>query len=54
MYYTTNGYFFAFCNSGWATDLEFDRMDVSHCISIGFIYRQTKDYVWIFSSLEIS
>jgi len=40
-------------DSGWATDLEFDRMDVSHCISIGFIYRQTKDYVWIFSSYEI-
>jgi hypothetical protein len=28
-------------------------MDVSHCISIGFIYRKNKDYVWIFSSYEI-
>ena len=40
-------------DSGWATDLEFNRMDVSHCISIGFIYRKTKDYVWIFASYEI-
>jgi hypothetical protein len=24
-------------DSGWASDTEFDRMDVSHCISIGFI-----------------
>jgi hypothetical protein len=29
-------------DSGWASDIEFDRMDVSHCISIGFIYRKTK------------
>ena len=40
-------------DSGWADSVEFDRMDVSHCISIGFIYRQNKDYVWIFSSYEI-
>jgi hypothetical protein len=40
-------------DSGWASDVEFDRMSVSHCISIGFIYRQTKDYIWIFSSYEI-
>ena len=40
-------------DSGWASDAEFDRMGVSHCISIGFIYRKTKDYVWIFSSYEI-
>ena len=30
-----------------------EKEEVSHCISIGFIYRQTKDYVWIFSSYEI-
>jgi hypothetical protein len=29
-------------DSGWASDAEFDRMDVSHCISIGFIYRKNK------------
>jgi hypothetical protein len=40
-------------DSAWASDTEFDRMDVSHCISIGFIYKKTKDYVWIFSSYEI-
>ena len=40
-------------DSGWATNLEFDRMEVSHCISIGFIYKKNKDYVWIFSSYEI-
>jgi hypothetical protein len=40
-------------DSGWATNLEFDRMEVSHCISIGFIYKKNRDYVWIFSSYEI-
>ena len=40
-------------DSGWASDIEFDRMEVSHCISIGFIYKKNKDYVWIFSSYEI-
>jgi len=40
-------------DSGWASDVEFDRMSVSHCISIGFIYKKTKDYIWIFSSYEI-
>jgi hypothetical protein len=28
-------------------------MEVSHCISIGFIYKKNRDYVWIFSSYEI-
>ena len=27
-------------DSGWASDVEFDRMSVSHCISIGFIYKR--------------
>ena len=40
-------------DSGWATDLEFNRMDVSHCISIGFIFKKNKKYLWIFSSYEI-
>ena len=40
-------------DSGWATNLEFDRMEVSHCISIGFIYKKNRYYVWIFSSYEI-
>ena len=40
-------------DSGWASDVEFNQMDVSHCISIGFIYKKTKDYIWIFSSYEI-
>jgi hypothetical protein len=40
-------------DSGWATNLEFDRMEVSHCISIGFIYKKNRNYVWIFSSYEI-
>jgi len=40
-------------DTGWATNLEFDRMEVSHCISIGFIYKKNRDYVWIFSSYEI-
>lgn len=42
-----------FSDSGWADSVEFDRMSVSHCISIGFIYKQTKNYIWIFSSYEI-
>ena len=40
-------------DSGWADTNEFNRMDVSHCISIGFIFKKTKDYIWIFSSYEI-
>jgi hypothetical protein len=40
-------------DSAWASETEFDRMEVSRCISIGFIYRKTKDYIWIFSSYEI-
>ena len=40
-------------DSAWASETEFDRMSVSRCISIGFIYRKTKDYIWIFSSYEI-
>ena len=40
-------------DSAWASETEFDRMSVSYCISIGFIYRKTKDYIWIFSSYEI-
>ncbi len=43
-----------FSDSGWASDAEFDRMHVSNCISIGFVYKKTKKYVWIFSSYEIS
>ena len=42
-----------FSDSSWAIDTEFDRMHVSHCISIGFIYKKTKDYIWIFASYEI-
>jgi hypothetical protein len=41
-------------DSGWATDTEFDKMAVSHCISIGFIYRKTKKYLWIFASYEVN
>ena len=41
-------------DSGWASDIEFDRMEVSHCISIGFIFKKTKKYIWIFSSYEIN
>lgn len=41
-------------DSGWASDVEFDRMDVSHCISIGFIFKKTQKYLWIFSSYEIN
>ena len=40
-------------DSAWASDTEFDRMEVSRCISIGFIYKKTSKYVWIFSSYEI-
>ena len=41
-------------DSGWASDTEFDRMEVSHCISIGFIFKKTQKYLWIFSSYEIN
>jgi len=40
-------------DSGWATDKEFDRMSVSDCISIGFIYKQDNNCVWIYSSYSI-
>jgi hypothetical protein len=41
-------------DSGWASDVEFDKLFVSHCISIGFIFKKTKKYIWIFSSYEIN
>ena len=41
-------------DSGWASDLEFNKLAVSHCISIGFIFKKTKKYIWIFSSYEIN
>ena len=34
--------------------LEFDKLSVSHCISIGFIFKKDKKYIWIFSSYEIN
>ena len=34
--------------------LEFDKLSVSHCISIGFIFKKTQKYLWIFSSYEIN
>jgi len=37
-------------DSGWASEVEFNLMNVSHCISIGFIYKKNKKYIWIFSS----
>jgi hypothetical protein len=39
---------------GWASEVEFDRLSVSHCISIGFIFKKTQKYLWIFSSYEIN
>ena len=41
-------------DSGWASNLEFDKLSVSHCISIGFIFKKTQKYIWIFSSYEIN
>jgi hypothetical protein len=41
-------------DSGWASDLEFNKLAVSHCISIGFIFKKTQKYLWIFSSYEIN
>jgi hypothetical protein len=41
-------------DSAWATDTEFDKMKVSHCISIGFLYKKTQKYIWIFASYEIN
>jgi hypothetical protein len=41
-------------DSGWASDLEFNKLAVSHCISIGFIFKKTQKYIWIFSSYEIN
>ena len=41
-------------DSGWASEVEFDKLSVSHCISIGFIFKKDKKYVWIFSSYEIN
>jgi len=40
-------------DSGWATKAEFDKMIVSNCISIGFIYRQNDKCVWIYSSYSV-
>ena len=39
---------------GWASKVEFDKLSVSHCISIGFIFKKTQKYLWIFSSYEIN
>ena len=41
-------------DSGWASDVEFNKLSVSHCISIGFIFKKDKKYVWIFSSYEVN
>ena len=41
-------------DSGWASDVEFNKLSVSHCISIGFIFKKSKKYLWIFSSYEIN
>jgi len=41
-------------DSGWASDVEFNKLSVSHCISIGFIFKKDKKYIWIFSSYEIN
>jgi len=41
-------------DSGWASDVEFNKLSVSHCISIGFIFKKNKKYIWIFSSYEIN
>jgi hypothetical protein len=41
-------------DSGWASDVEFNKLSVSHCISIGFIFKKTQKYLWIFSSYEIN
>ena len=41
-------------DSGWASEVEFDKLSVSHCISIGFIFKKTQKYLWIFSSYEIN
>jgi hypothetical protein len=41
-------------DSAWATNTEFDKMEVSHCISIGFLYKKTQKYIWIFASYEIN
>ena len=41
-------------DSGWASEVEFDKLSVSHCISIGFIFKKDKKYIWIFSSYEIN
>lgn len=40
-------------DSGWASESEFNRLTVSNCISIGFIFKKTKKHLWIFSSYEI-
>ena len=41
-------------DSGWASEVEFNKLTVSHCISIGFIFKKDKKYIWIFSSYEIN
>ena len=32
-------------DSAWATDTEFDKMQISKCVSIGYIYKNNKKYV---------
>jgi len=41
-------------DSAWATDTEFDKMQISKCVSIGYIYKNNKKYVWIFASYEVN
>jgi hypothetical protein len=36
-------------DSGWASEFEFNKLTVSHCISVGFIFKKDKKYIWIFS-----
>ena len=39
-------------DSGWATDKEFDKMNLSYPVNEGWLYEKTKDHVKLFASYD--
>ena len=37
-------------DSGWATDKEFDKMDLSYPVNEGWLFEKTKSHIKIFAS----
>ena len=39
-------------DSGWATDKEFDKMDLSYPVNEGWLFEKTKSHIKIFASYD--